>query len=237
MSNFGVNGYYATTTMPPAPPAAPPAPPPPGMPYTGGAATNVTVPPAWPTPVNVPVNTAPAYGNNQGYDTYIQTAVSAAPYGAGIAPGKAAVSKIREAKEFFLKAKKSKSAATAARAGDAGRSAMFGSVMGAIKSSVIVNGILSLAVNGYKVYTKQSTLGQAGGEFTGDMMSAVVGGAAGGVASAVGTFALAGILGTGLPLTLAGIGLGIAGYMLADSVLKKTSFYQNAKAKVAQMLA
>ncbi len=233
MSNFGVNGYYATTTMPPAPPVAPPPPPPPGMPYpAGSAATN-----PWPAPVTVPVNNAPAYGNTQGYDSYIQSAVSAAPYGAGIAPGKAAVSKIREAKEFFLKAKKSKSAATAARAGEAGRSAMFGSILGAIKTSVIFNGLFSLAINGYKVYAKQSTVGQAGGEVTGDLMSAVVGGAAGGAASALGTFALAGILGTGLPLTLAGIGLGIAGYMLADGVLKKTSFYNSAKAKVASMLA
>lgn len=233
MSNFGVNGYYATTTMPPAPPVAPPPPPPPGVPYPTGAAATT----AWPTPVTVPVNNAPAYGNNQGYDSYIQTAVSAAPYTAGAMPGKAAVSKITEAKEFFLKAKKSKSAATAARAGEAGRSAMFGSILSAVKSSVIVNGVISLALNGWKVYNKEETLGQAGGNVTGDLMSAVVGGAAGGVCSALGTFALAGVLGTGLPLTLAGIGLGIVGYMVADGWLKKTKIYNDVKTKVATMLA
>jgi hypothetical protein len=152
-------------------------------------------------------------------------------------PGKSAVSKVTEAKEFFLKAKKSKSAATSARASQAGRSAMFGSILSAVKTSVIVNGLFSLAINGWKVYNKTETVGQAGGEVTGDLMSAVVGGAAGGAASAVGTFALAGILGTGLPLTLAGIGLGIAGYMLADGVLRKTKFFNDVKAKVTQMLS
>ena len=224
MSNFGVNGYYATTTMPPAP-VAPPPPPAPTMP--GGA---------WPTPVTVPVNNAPAYGNNQNYDSYIQTAVSAAPYAQGVMPGKAAVSKVTEAKEFFLKAKKSRSAATSARAGAAGRSAMFGSIVSAVKTSVIVNGLLSVAINGWKVFNKEQTTAQAGGNVTGDMMSAVVGGAAGGAASALGTFALAGILGTGLPLTLAGIGLGIAGYMLADGWLKNTKFYNDVKTKVTTML-
>lgn len=233
MSNFGVNGYYATTTMPPAPPVAPPPPPPPGMPYPAGSAANSP----WPTPVNVPVNTAPAYGNNQGYDSYIQTAVSAAPYGAGIAPGKAAVSKVTEAKEFFLKAKKSKSAATAARAGEAGRSAMFGSIVSAVKTSVIFNGLFSLGINGWKVYSKEQTVAAAGGNVAGDLMSAVVGGAAGGAASAAGTFLLAGVLGTGLPLTLAGIALGIAGYMVADGVLKNTKIYNDVKAKVSAMLA
>lgn len=226
MSNFGVNGYYATTTMPPAPPVAPPPPP-----LPGGAATG------WPPAVTVPVNTAPAYGNQNGYDSYIQTAVSAAPYAQGIAPGKAAVSKVTEAKEFFSKASRSKSASARANAGSAGRSAMFGSVLGAIKTSVIVNGLLSIGLNGWKVYNKEQSMATAGGNVAGDLTSAVVGGAAGGVASAAGTFVLAGILGTGLPLTLAGIGLGIAGYMVADGMLKKTAFYNNLKAKVSQMLA
>lgn len=220
-----VNGYFTIPTAPAAP-AAPPAPMMPTMPGAAGA---------WPTPVTVPVNNAPGYQTSGSADQYIQSAVSMAPYAAGVAPGKAAIGQVAEAKTFFAKAAKSKSMAAKANAGAAGRSALMGSVVSAVKSSVLVNGILSLAMNGYKVYKNQETMGQAAGEVSGDLMSAVVGGAAGGAASAAGGMLLAGVLGTGLPLTLVGIGLGIAGYMIADTMFRKTTFFTNVKTKVAQM--
>ena len=216
MPEIGVNGYFTTTTFP-----------------------GVTPPPApqgWPQPVTVPVNNAPAYAG-PGVDQYVEMAAQYAPMVAGALPGRSAAAAVGEAKGFFAKAARSKSATTAARASSAGRSALFGSVMGAIRSSVIVNGVLTLAINGFKVATGKMSLADAGANVSGDMMSAVVGGAAGGAASAVGTFALAGILGTGFPLTLAGIGLGIAGYMLADTFLRQTKLYNDVKTSVRNLLA
>jgi hypothetical protein len=216
MPEVPVNGYFNVTTQPGVTPPPPPA--------------------GWPPPVTVPVNNAPSF-NPQGMDAYIGAVAQYAPLAAGAIPGRSAAASVGEAKGLFAKAARSKSATTAARAGQAGRSALFGSVMGAIKSSVIVNGLLTVAVNGYKLATGKATLADAGSAVSGDMMSAVVGGAAGGAASAMGTFALAGILGTGLPLTLVGMGLGIAGYLVADSFLRQTKLYNDVKTSVRNMLA
>lgn len=219
MSN--VNGTFTTTTIPGLTPPPPPA--------------------GWPTPVTVPVNTAPVYQPNYGqqlpYDQYVQAATEVVPYMAGVVPGKAAASAVRESKVMFARAAKSRSATAAARASSAGRSALFGSVMGAIRSSVIINGVLSLGINGYKLFKKETTMADAGANVTGDMMSAVVGGAAGGLASAAGTFALAGVLGTGLPLTLVGMGLGVAGYLVADRFLRGTKLFQDVTGAVRRMLS
>jgi len=219
MSN--VNGYFTTTTHPGLTPPPPPA--------------------GWPAPVTVPVNTAPVYQPGYGQpgqaDQYINAATEVVPYLAGAAPGKVAAAAVSESKVMFARAAKSRSASAAARASSAGRSALFGSVMGAIRSSVIINGVLSLGINGYKLFKKETTMADAGANVTGDMMSAVVGGAAGGVASAAGTFALAGILGTGLPLTLVGMGLGVAGYLVADRFLRGTKIFQDVTGAVRRTLA
>lgn len=219
MSN--VNGTFTTTTTPGVIPPPPPA--------------------GWPTPVTVPVNSAPVYqpnyGEGQNYDQYIQAATEAVPFIAGTVPGKVATSAVRESKAMFARAAKSRSATAAAKASSAGRSALFGSVMGAIRSSVIINGVLSLGINGYKLFRNQTTMADAGANVTGDMMSAVVGGAAGGLASAAGTFALAGVLGTGLPLTLVGMGLGVAGYLVADQFLRGTKIFQDVTGAVRRALA
>lgn len=216
MPDVGVNGYFTTTTLPGVTPPPPPQ--------------------GWPQPVTVPVNNAPAF-TGQGTDQYVTMAAQYAPMVAGAIPGKTAAAAVGEAKGFFAKAARSKSATTAARASTAGRSALFGSVMGAIKSSVIVNGVLTLAINGFKVATGKMSLADAGANVSGDLMSAVVGGAVGGAASAAGTFALAGILGTGFPLTLVGMGLGIAGYLVADSFLRNTKIYNDVKTSVRNLLA
>ncbi|MEB3196423.1 MAG: hypothetical protein VKP62_04395 [Candidatus Sericytochromatia bacterium] len=216
MTNSAVNGYFTTTTLPTPTPPPPPA--------------------GWPAPVTVPVNNAPGF-QPQGTDAYIGAVAQYAPLVAGAVPGRSAAVAVGEAKGLFAKAARSKSASTAARAGQAGRSAMFGSVLGAVKSSALVNGVLTLAVNGYLLATGKLTLPDAGANVSGDMMSAVVGGAAGGAASALGTFALAGLLGTGLPLTLVGMGLGIAGYLVADTFLRQTKLYQDVKSSVRQLLA
>lgn len=217
--------YGVQAPMAPAAPAAPPAP---GFnPY---AAPGVYSTPA-PTPVVVPINNA----GGGTLDQLVLTAGSAAPIAAGIAPGKAAAGAIVEAKGHFIRASASRSARTSANASAAGRSALFGSVLSAVKSSVLINGIISVAVNGYMVATNKRTVADASGEVAGDLTSAVVGGAAGGVASAAGTFLLAGILGTGLPLTLAGMALGVAGYMVADTMLRQTPIFNQIKSSVRKM--
>ena len=193
--------------------------------------------PQYPAPVVVPVNNAGA--NNT--DAYIAQAVSVAPLGAGMMPGKTATNAVREAKGWFLKSKgraaTSRGMSAKAAAASNGRGALLGSITGAIKSSLIFNGLMSLAVNGYKVYKKQETMADGGANFAGDMTSALVGGAAGGLAAGAGTFLLAGILGTGLPLTLAGMALGCVGYFIADNLLKNTSFYNKIKTTVHGWLA
>jgi hypothetical protein len=195
-------------------------------------------PASYPAPVMVPVNNYSS--NGSGADAYIQSAVAAAPIGAGVMPGHSATNGVREAKGFFLRAKgtatSTRGMAAKAAAATNGRSALLGSVTGAIKSSMIFNGLLSLAINGWKLYNKQETTADAGANFAGDMTSAVVGGAAAGVASAAGTFILAGILGTGLPLTLAGIAIGAAAYFVADNVLRGTNFFNSIKSKVHSMI-
>lgn len=242
MSN--VNGYFAAPALPTLP-AAPPAP----QPY-GAAATTPTAPGAWPTPVVVPVNNAPAY-NQANIDSYIQSAVAAAPLTAGAMPGRTAANVVSEGYQVFGRRVARSGARTAARStaksvrarsgsgvGQAG-GGILGGIMGAIKTSVIVNGLFSLAVNGYQVYTKKQTMSQGGANFSGDLMSAVAGGAAGGVASAAGTAILCSAFGmtAGLPLTLIGIGLGIGGYILGDTLLKQTKIYNDVKTKVGQLLA
>jgi hypothetical protein len=63
----------------------------------------------------------------------------------------------------------------------------------------------------------------------GDLASGVVGGAAGAAASAIGTSVLGGVLGTGAMLSVAGLGFGIAGYMIADHFLRQTATFQKLK--------
>jgi hypothetical protein len=103
---------------------------------------------------------------------------------------------------------------------------MFSGITSAVKSSVIWGGLLSLAFNGYKVYKKEQTVSAAGTYIAGDVASAVVGGAAGAALSAVGTPILAGMLGpASILVTVGGIGLGIAGYYVADKFFRNTSLF------------
>jgi hypothetical protein len=219
MSN--VNAYYAGPTAVPAVPAQP--------------ASN-----GQPQPVVVNVNNASAYqqqpsaqttfGADQ-YAAYAQQATAiaakAAPYMPGAAAGRTAAKGVSEAKQLFEKASRSRSMATKAKAGAQGRSLAFGGILSAVKSSVLFNGAISLALNGYKVFKKEQTVSDAGGNVTGDIASAAVGGAAGAAASAAGTALLAGVIGTGFPLTLVGLGLGIGGYMLADKVFRNTTLFKS----------
>ncbi|MFP5502872.1 MAG: hypothetical protein ACLGIN_10315, partial [Candidatus Sericytochromatia bacterium] len=123
-----------------------------------------------------------------------------------------------------------------ARVGGAG-AGQLGGVLGAIKSSVIVGGLISIGVNGYQAIKGQQTWRQAGTAVAGDLASAAVGGAAGAAASAIATPMLAGMLGAGsLIVTLGSIGVGIAAYAVADSWLRKTPFFQKMTGTVSSTL-
>jgi hypothetical protein len=227
MSN--VNAYYAGPVAPTAAPAAP--------------AAN-----GQPQPVVVNVNNANAYQQQPGRvgttfaaDQYVSTATAiatkAAPYLPGAVAGTKAAKGIGLAKEAFAKASRSRSMRTKASAGSAGRSAAFGGIMSAVKSSVLFNGLISLGLNGYKVFKKEQGVADAGANVTGDVAAAAVGGAAGAAASAAGTALLAGVIGTGFPLTLVGLGLGIGGYMVADHFFRNTAFFNTMKTGVKNMLS
>lgn len=192
------------------------------------------------SPMTMPVMTQPTM-QAQSTDAYIQSAAVNAPAVGGLFPGKTATNAVRDAKGFFQSAKTRPTTARGMRAkavaAQSGRSAMLSTVTGAIKSSLIVNGLLSLAINGWKISQKQETMADGGANFAGDMTSAVVGGAAAGLLSGAGTFLLAGLLGTGLPLTLAGMALGCIGYFVADNALRGTQFYNQIKASVHNALS
>lgn len=114
----------------------------------------------------------------------------------------------------------------------------FGARMwGAVKSSVIVGAIISVATNGYDLMKSRITFAQAGSNVVGDVMGSAVGGLGGAVATSAGTAMLAGVVGTGFGATLLSIGLGIGGFMLADYLFRQTSFFKNVTAKVHEVLA
>lgn len=114
------------------------------------------------------------------------------------------------------------------------RLASFG-LGAAIKSSVIFGGLTSLAINGYSWFNKRETGAQAGANVTGDLMSSAVGGAAGAVTSYVGAGMLASMgMGGGL-LTIAGLGLGIAGYFVADKLLRQTNLFKSIQSGAYQL--
>jgi hypothetical protein len=229
-----VNAYYAGPVAVPAQPtsATQPQPVVVNVNNASGYQTSPTAPGAS-TPR--PVFNADSYA---GYaQTATQIATQAAPYMPGAVAGAKAAKGMGLAKESFAKAARSRSPRIKANAGSAGRGLAFGGIMSAVKSSVLFNGLISLGLNGYKVYKKEQGVADAGANVTGDIASAAVGGAAGAAASAAGTALLAGVIGTGFPLTLVGLGLGIGGYMLADTFFRKTALFQNIKTGVKNMLS
>lgn len=119
-----------------------------------------------------------------------------------------------------------------------GSSTMFGGITKAVKSSVLWGGVISLALNGYKVFKHEQTIARAGSNVTGDVASAAVGGAAGAVASAIATPMLAAAFGpASLLVTLGGIGVGVAGYFVADKFLRNTHFFQSLTTKAHDLIA
>lgn len=113
--------------------------------------------------------------------------------------------------------------------------AAFG-IWSAVKSSVIIGGVISALTNGYALFKGQQTGAQAGANVAGDLVSSAVGGAAGAVASWMGCGMLASMGLAGGMLTVAGLGLGIAGYYVADKILRNTTLFQQFQHGVYAML-
>jgi hypothetical protein len=110
---------------------------------------------------------------------------------------------------------------------------------GAVKSSALVSGAISLALNGYAVIKGQRTVAEAGSNVVGDVAAGAVGGVGGAVASAFGAPLLAGALGIagGFPLTALTFGLGLGGYWLADKLFRNTGLFKSLKADVHSLLS
>jgi hypothetical protein len=110
---------------------------------------------------------------------------------------------------------------------------------GAVKSSALVSGAISLALNGYAVIKGQRTVAEAGSNVVGDVAAGAVGGVGGAVASAFGAPLIAGALGIagGFPLTALTFGLGLGGYWLADKLFRNTGLFKSLKADVHSLLA
>jgi hypothetical protein len=120
------------------------------------------------------------------------------------------------------------------RVGYRGQGDPFGMVA-AIKSSVIIGGVISVATNAWELYNKRETGAQAGANVAGDLVSAAVGGAGGAVVSTVGCGMLAAMGMSGGLLSIAGIGLGIGGYFLADTFLRNTSLFKGFQSGVYKL--
>ena len=97
----------------------------------------------------------------------------------------------------------------------------------AVKSSLIWGGAISLLINGYQYFNKQETGATATTNVASDLVSSAVGGAAGAMASWAGAGMLASLGVSGMALSLAGIGIGIAGFMCADFMLRQTPLFKN----------
>lgn len=109
-------------------------------------------------------------------------------------------------------------------------------IMSSVKTSLIVGTLISVVFNGYQLSKNQITKGEAGANIAGDVVSSAVGGAAAAVASMAGTALFGGMLGTGFALTAGGMAFGVAGFMVADYFLRKTTLFQNFQNKIYTML-
>lgn len=100
----------------------------------------------------------------------------------------------------------------------------------------LIQGGLSLLVNGYRVFDHEISLGEAAGRVAGDTATGFVGGASAAAASGLAMAALP-LLGiSGGLLTLAGAVVGFGAYFLAEKMFKSSSLYQRIHDSVAGLM-
>lgn len=112
-------------------------------------------------------------------------------------------------------------------------------LLGAVKTSALVSGGISLALNGYAMLKGQETFAEGGSNVVGDVAAGAVGGLGGAVVSSFGAPLIASALGIagGFPLTALTFGLGLGGYWLADKLFRKTSLFQSIKQDVFNLFS
>lgn len=115
--------------------------------------------------------------------------------------------------------------------------AVGASVAGNIRGALWFTGILSVGWNVGAVLLRKSSVPDAGAAVAGDLVSNVVGGAAGAAASTLGTIALGTVMGAGPALTIASAVLGIGTFFVADALVKRSALYHGAKARVREALS
>jgi hypothetical protein len=115
--------------------------------------------------------------------------------------------------------------------------AVGASIGGNIRGALLFTGILSVVWNVGAVLLRKSSVPDAGAAVAGDLVSNVVGGAAGAAASTLGTIALGTVIGAGPALTIASAVLGIGTFFVADALVKRSALYHGAKASVRKALS
>ncbi|MBM3275443.1 MAG: hypothetical protein FJZ00_09830, partial [Candidatus Sericytochromatia bacterium] len=104
------------------------------------------------------------------------------------------------------------------------------------KNGALFSGVISAAINGFKVLTGQERFSTAAGSVAADTASGAVSGATGAAISGL-ALAAAGAFGltAGLPLTLIGIGGGLLGAIIGDKIFKGTGIYDGIKGFVSKI--
>ncbi|MEB3221852.1 MAG: hypothetical protein VKS61_07200 [Candidatus Sericytochromatia bacterium] len=126
---------------------------------------------------------------------------------------------------------------TAAGKAYAATRAVGASVAGNLRGALWFTGILSVGWNLGAVLLRKSSVPDAGAAVAGDLLSNVVGGAAGATVSTLGTIALGSVMGAGPALTIASVVLGFGTFYVADRLVKGSEFYKATKAKVREALS
>lgn len=103
--------------------------------------------------------------------------------------------------------------------------------------SAIFAGAISAATNGYRLWKKQIDLPTFGGRVIGDTAGGFAGGIGATIAGGIGMAILAGPIGlAGTALTIGAAVAGMAGYMLAENMFRKTGIFKSIVNTTRQML-
>lgn len=106
----------------------------------------------------------------------------------------------------------------------------------AARNSAIFSGVISLAINGYKVIKGHTRPADAAGSVVADTAGGAVAGATGALASGL-ALAAAGAFGltVGLPLTLLGVAAGLGGALAGNWIFKRTGLYDGIRTGVSRL--
>jgi hypothetical protein len=104
------------------------------------------------------------------------------------------------------------------------------------RSGAIFSGLVSLAVNGYRVLRGREAVSTAAGTVAADTASGAVSGALGAAASGIAlAAATAAGLTVGLPLTLVGVAAGLGGALLGNWIFKRVGLYAGIRNAVTRL--